>query len=55
MDTESFDQFPLELNQLGDRIQYLLEGDTIDLVYYKGDSLVGDRVFLDRVRTRVCR
>ena len=39
MDTESFDQFPLDPSQLGDRIQYLLEGDTIDLVYYKGEPV----------------
>jgi elongation factor P len=39
MDTESFEQFPLDPAQLGNLTQYLREGDTIDLVYYKGEPV----------------
>jgi len=40
MDLETFEQFPLNQDHLGDRIQFLREGDTIDLVHYKGEPVI---------------
>ena len=39
MDTETFDQFPLPAGELAEQSKYLTEGDTISLVYYRGDPV----------------
>ena len=35
MDTESFEQFPLTKDQIGDALQYLVEQTTVDLVLFR--------------------
>jgi elongation factor P len=40
MDTESFEQIPLDATQLGDAVNYLKEGMTLEVSSYK-DRLVG--------------
>ena len=36
MDTESFDQFPLTQDQIGDQSKFLKEGESITIVAFKG-------------------
>ena len=42
MDTETFDQFPLSRDQVGDAIQYLVEQTTVDLVFFRGAPITID-------------
>ena len=39
MDTETYDQYQLTSDQLGDAVQYLKEETVIDLLYFKGSLL----------------
>ena len=39
MDTESFDQFPLTPDQLGDAVNYLKEGITLELLSYNDQPI----------------
>ena len=39
MDTETFDQFPLPKDLLGDQMKYLKENDTVKLTMYEGKPL----------------
>ena len=39
MDTETFDQFPLSKEQMGEARQYLVEQTTVDLVFYEGQAI----------------
>lgn len=39
MDTETFDQFPLTPDQIGEQTKFLKEGETITIVAYKGEPL----------------
>ncbi len=39
MDTETFDQFPLTEDQIGDQTKFLKEGENITIVAYKGEPL----------------
>ena len=39
MDMESYDQFPLSVEQLGDALNYLKEQLTVGVVFYRGDPL----------------
>jgi elongation factor P len=39
MDNESFDQYPLTGNQIGDQAKYLKEGENITVVSYKGEPV----------------
>jgi len=39
MDTGSYEQFPLLPSHLGDLIPYCKEGDTLELVFYKGEPV----------------
>lgn len=39
MDVENFEQAPLSADQLGDALNYLKEGMTLDLVSYKNESV----------------
>ena len=39
MDTETYDQYQLTRDQLGDAVQYLKEETVIDLLYFKGSLL----------------
>ena len=42
MDSETFEQFPLAPDRLGNQVQFLKEGDIINLVFYKGDAVTVD-------------
>lgn len=39
MDTETFEQIPLNEGQLGDTIKFLKENMTVDIMYFKGEPL----------------
>ena len=39
MDTETFDQFPVSQEQVGNALQYLTEQTTVDLVFSDGEPL----------------
>lgn len=39
MDIDTFEQFPLSKEQLGDAVNYLLENETIDLLTYQGQPV----------------
>ena len=39
MDTETYDQFPLDAEELAEESKYLTEGDVISLVYYRGQPV----------------
>ena len=39
MDTESFDQFPISPDQIGDGLQYLVEQVTVEVVFYDGQPI----------------
>ena len=39
MDTETFEQFPLSEDQIGNALQYLVEQTTVDLIVYRGEPL----------------
>jgi elongation factor P len=39
MDTESFEQFPLSKDQIGDALQYLVEQTTVDLVLFRDEPV----------------
>ncbi len=39
MDKATFDQFSISTEQLGDDAGYLVEGETIDVITYKGDAI----------------
>lgn len=39
MDTETFEQIPLTLAQLGDAKKFIKEGMTVQILYYKGEPL----------------
>ena len=39
MDMQTFDQFPLGTDQIGDALQYLKEQDMVQLVFYRGDPI----------------
>ena len=39
MDTETYDQFPLDAEELAEESKYLTEGDVISLVYYRGEPV----------------
>ena len=39
MDLETFDQYPLPKDQLGDSLQYLKENDQVEVVFFHGDVL----------------
>lgn len=39
MDTETYEQFPLGANALGDGTSYLTEGTTVEILSYKGQPL----------------
>ena len=39
MDTESYDQFPVSADQLGEALNYLVEQTTVDLVFYEGEAI----------------
>ncbi len=39
MDTESYEQFPLTREQMGDALQYLIEQTTVDLVFYRDQPI----------------
>jgi elongation factor P len=39
MDVDTFEQFPLSREQLGDAVNYLLENETIDLLTYQGQPV----------------
>ncbi|MDP6107063.1 MAG: elongation factor P [Candidatus Brocadiia bacterium] len=42
MDTDTFEQFPVTTDQLGEQAKYLTEGDTIQILFYKGDPVTID-------------
>ena len=42
MDTESFEQFPLSLEQMKDSLPYLVEETTVDMVFYEGEPIAID-------------
>ena len=42
MDTETFEQFPLSTEQMGDSLRYLVEQMTVDLVFYRGEPVAID-------------
>lgn len=39
MDVDTFEQFPLDREALGDAVHYLLENETIDLLTYQGQPV----------------
>jgi len=39
MDTESFDQFPMSEEQVGDSLQYLVEQTSVDMVLFDGEPI----------------
>lgn len=39
MDNETYEQFPLTPEQLGDALHYLKEGTTVDLIFYQGSPV----------------
>ena len=39
MDTENYDQFPLPAGELAEQAKFIKEGDTISLVYYRGEAV----------------
>ena len=39
MDKETYDQYQLSADQLGDKLGYLKEGITVELVFYKGEPI----------------
>ena len=39
MDVDTFEQFPLSKEQLGDAVNYMLENETIDLLTYQGQPV----------------
>ena len=39
MDLETYDQYPLSKEQLGDSLLYLKENDNVEVVFYHGDVL----------------
>jgi elongation factor P len=39
MDTENFEQNPLDVDKLGKAVNYLKDGMTLDLIGYKGESV----------------
>ena len=39
MDTETFDQFPLSAQQVGDALHYLVEQVTAELIFYQGEPI----------------
>lgn len=42
MDTESYEQFPLTLEQLGDALKFIKENMTVKILYYKNEPLTVD-------------
>ena len=39
MDNETFDQFPVVEEVLGDALNYIMEGDSLDLLFYEGSVI----------------
>ena len=39
MDTESYEQFPLTKEQMGNALQYLVEQTTVELVFYRDEPI----------------
>ena len=39
MDTETFDQFEVTVEMLGDSINYLIEGENVEFLMYKGQPI----------------
>ena len=39
MDTETFDQFPLSRDQVGDAVRYLVEQTTVDVVFFEDEPV----------------
>ncbi|MCS7206465.1 MAG: elongation factor P [Dehalococcoidia bacterium] len=39
MDTETYDQFPLTADQVGEGVQYMKEGLPVKIVYYRGQPV----------------
>ena len=42
MDSDTYDQFPLAKSQISDELDYLKEGMTVDLVFYRDDPIAID-------------
>jgi elongation factor P len=42
MDTETFEQFPITPDQLGEQAKFLSEGDNIQILFYKGEPVTID-------------
>ena len=42
MDQETYEQMPLSPEQLGDALNYLLEGTSVEATFYKGDFIAID-------------
>ena len=39
MDTETYDQFPVGAEVLGDALNYIKEGESLDLLFYEGSVI----------------
>ena len=42
MDTESYEQFPLTRDQLGEQAKYVTEGNTVQMLFYQGEPVTID-------------
>ena len=42
MDTESYEQFPMQEDQIGDSLDYMVEQTEVDIVFYEGNPIALD-------------
>ena len=45
MDTETYDQFPMSNEQVGESLQYMVEQTTVEIVFYEGSPIALDIPF----------